>query len=372
MKIKSIKFVLCQEELAKPIPLSCGVLSHRNFGLVRVETAGGIVGWGETSVNFPPWTYRERKATIEEGLAPLLIGEDATDVRKLRLQMQAATLSYTRMWAEGAITQAISGIEMALWDALGQETGTSLCKLLGGAFHREFDAYATGFRADDPAAGAREMVTKGYKTVKMRIGFDDDIDVAKAFALRTEVGDGINVMIDANQAFTYPRAKKMMAALQPLNLYWLEEPVLNDNFDAMAKLRRDFPDFPVAWGENAFSLGQYDRVIDESLVNYVMPDPCRCGGIGPAMDMAEIARQGGIPVSAHHYGSDVGFAAMLHFMATCPLVDHVLRDEAPVGLRDDLVVEDLSPDHGRVTLPDGPGLGITVNMAAVEKSEIRL
>ncbi len=372
MKIKSVSFVLCQEELAKPIPLSCGILSHRNFGLVRVETAGGVVGWGETSVNFPPWTYRERKATIEDGLAPLIIGEDARDIRRLRLQMHMATLAYTRMWAEGAIAQAISGIEMALWDALGQETGRSLSDLLGGSFHSDFDAYATGFRADDPAAGARDMVAKGYRTVKMRIGFDDDVDIAKAFALREAVGDTVNVMIDANQAFTYPRARKMMKALQPLSLYWLEEPVLNDDFSALSKLREAFPDFPIAWGENAFSTEQYNRVIEDGLASYVMPDPCRCGGIGAAIEMAEIARKGGIPVSAHHYGSDVGFAAMLHFMATCPLIDHVLRDEAPVKLRNDLVVEDLSPESGRVALPAGPGLGINVDMAVVERSRIEI
>lgn len=372
MEIKSVKFVLCQQELTKPIPLSCGVLSHRNFGLVCIETAGGIAGWGETSVNFPPWSYRERKATIEEGLGPLLIGEDARDIHRLRRMMQMATLSYTRMWAEGAITQAISGMEMALWDANGRETGRSLSELLGGACHSKFDAYATGFRADDPAAGAMEMVAKGYTTVKTRIGFDDEIDIGKVRALREAVGDNIKVMVDANQAFTFPRAKKMLEALQPLDLYWIEEPVLNDDFASMARLKHLFPDMKIAWGENAFDPRQYNSVIDDNLVDFVMPDPCRCGGLGPAQEMADIARRGGVPVSAHHYGSDVGFAAMLHFMATCPLVDHVLRDEAPVRLRDDMVVEDLTPKKGRVSVPQGPGLGISLDMAVVENSAIEL
>lgn len=370
MEIKSIKFLLCQEELAKPIPLSCGILSHRNFGLVRIETSGGIVGWGETSVNFPPWTFHERKATIEEGLAPLLIGENARDVRRLRIKMQAATLSYTRMWAEGAITQAISGIEMALWDAIGQETGRSLSDLLGGAFHTEFDAYATGFRADDPAAGGADMVAKGYKTIKMRIGFDDEIDVGKARALREKVGDDINIMIDANQAFTFPRARKMMAALDPLNLYWIEEPVLSDNFEAMARLKDLFPNLPIAWGENAFNPKHYVDAVENDLINFAMPDPCRCGGLGAAIEMADIANRGGVPVSAHHYGSDIGFAAMLHFMAVCPLVDHVLRDEAPVRLRDDLVKQDFVPKAGKISLPEGPGLGVEIDMAVVEKTAL--
>lgn len=370
MQIKSVRFVLCQEELSKPIPLSCGILSHRNFGLVCIETSGGIVGWGETSVNFPPWTLHERKATIEQGLAPLLIGEDARDLRRLRLKMRAATLSYTRMWAEGAITQAISGIEMALWDALGRETNRSVSEMLGGAFHKSFDAYATGFRADDPAAGGADMVAKGYRTVKMRIGFDDEIDIGKARALRERIGDGINMMIDANQAFSFPRARRMMEALSPLNLYWIEEPVLSDNYDAMKRLRETFPHMPIAWGENVYDPRHYQNAVDNDLISFAMPDPCRCGGMAPALEMADIANRAGVPISAHHYGSDLGFAAMLHLMAASQQVDHVLRDEAPVRLRNDLVTHDFSPQDGKIHLPDGPGLGVDLDMAVVEKTAL--
>ena len=83
MKITKVSFVLCQFPLTHPLPLSCGVLTHRNFGLIRIATDAGIEGWGETSINFPPWIHKERQATIEDGLAGLLVGENPLEITRL-------------------------------------------------------------------------------------------------------------------------------------------------------------------------------------------------------------------------------------------------------------------------------------------------
>ena len=372
MRVRSVNYVLCRAELARPIPLSCGSLTHRNFGLVRIETDSGIEGWGETSVNFPPWTYRERAATIEEGLAPMLVGEDARDVLRLRDMMVSATRPFTRMWSEGAIAQAISGVEMALWDALGKDLSQPVARLLGGARRREFECYATGIRADDPPSGARDAVAAGYRAIKMRVGFGDEKDIAIAHAVRAAIGPDIALLIDANQAFDLPRARRMVAALAEVDPYWIEEPVLNDDFVSQARLRAEFPGVRFAWGENAVRLSHYRKVAEERLADILMPDPCRCGGMAAAMDAARIANASGLPVSAHHYGSDVGFAAMLHFMAACEHTDLVLRDVAPAALRDDLIVEDLTPVNGIVRLPDGPGFGVTPNAEVIAASQYRI
>ena len=372
MKIAKVEYVLCRSALANPIPLSCGALTHRNFGLIRIETDDGLVGWGETSINFPPWTYRERAATIAEGLAPLVIGEAALDTLRLRDKMLSATRSFTRMWSEGAIAQAISGIEMALWDLKGKALNQPVAVLLGGIWRDEFDCYATGIRADDPAAGAQEAVADGYSSVKMRIGFGDEKDIATALAVREAIGPEINLLIDANQAFDLPRSRKIFAALQEVDPYWIEEPVLNDDFDAQAALRAEYPHIPLAWGENAFRLEHYQTVADNDLGQYIMPDPCRTGGMSAAMDAARIANSKGLPVSAHHYGSDIGFAAMLHFMAAIEKTDLVLRDVAPAPLRDDLVKEDLRPEGGKVRLPNGPGFGIAPDLDVIAESRFEI
>lgn len=372
MRIKSIEYVLCQSELAKPIPLSCGELTHRNFGLIRIETEGGTVGWGETSINFPPWTYRERAATITEGLAPLLIGEAAHDVLRLRDKMVDATRSLTRMWSEGALSQAISGVEMALWDVLGKDLNTPVATLLGGAYRDTFDCYATGIRSDDPGAGAREAVAMGYSAIKMRVGFGEEKDIAAAHAVRDAIGSDVALLIDANQAFDLPRARRMISALAEVDPYWIEEPVLSDDFDAQAQLRAEFPDLRMAWGENAFRLSHYCEVAENHLADIIMPDPCRCGGMGAAMDAARAVGTHGLPVSAHHYGSDLGFAAMLHFMAACKHTSLVLRDIAPVALRDNIITQDLIPVNGQVKLPQGPGFGVTPDLDVITASRVTL
>jgi L-alanine-DL-glutamate epimerase-like enolase superfamily enzyme len=372
MLITSIDYVLCRSELARPIPLSCGVLTHRNFGLIRVETTDGTVGWGETSINFPPWTYSERAATITEGLAPLLIGEPAQDVLRLRDKMVDATRSFTRMWSEGALSQAISGIEMALWDAFGKSVNLPVATLLGGIYRDSFTCYATGIRSDDPGAGAREAVAAGYRAIKMRVGFGEAADIAAAHAVRDAIGPDVALLIDANQAFDLPRARRMIAALSEVDPYWIEEPVLSDDFATQHRLRAEFPHIRMAWGENAFRLAQFQQVAEQGLADVIMPDPCRCGGMGAAMDAARAVGAHGLAVSAHHYGSDLGFAAMLHFMAASRLTDMVLRDIAPVALRDSIVTESLVPVNGQVRLPMGPGFGVTPDLDVIAANRVTL
>jgi len=370
LKITAIEYVLCRSQLAKPIPLSCGALTHRNFGLIRIATSSGLEGWGETSINFPPWTYLERAATIRDGLAPMLLGEDGHDVLRLRDKMVDATRAFTRMWSQGALAQAISGIEMALWDLLGKKLKLPVATLLGGIRRDTFDCYATGLRTDDPAEGAREAVAAGYKAIKMRVGFDEAKDIAAARSIRAAIGENIALLVDANQAFDLPRARRMLAALAELKPYWVEEPLLSDDFAATRRLRREFPQLPLAWGENSFSLDEVSRVARHGLADYIMPDPCRCGGMAAAMEVARVAARYGIPVSAHHYGSDLGFAAMLHFMAAVPSCDLVLRDIAPVALRDSIILQDLRPVDGQVHLPKSYGFGVTPNLETIARSRV--
>ncbi len=371
MRITSVDCVLCRSELARPIPLACGVLTHRNFGLVRIATDAGLTGWGETSVNFPPWSYRERIATINEGLAPLLVGEDALATLRLRDRMVAATHSFTRMWAEGALAQAISGVEMALWDLKGKALDQPVAVLLGGIHRDTFPCYATGLQADDPVTGARVAVALGYDAIKIRIGFDEARDIAMATAVREAIGPDVALLIDANQAYDARSAQRIMAALRALDPGWIEEPLLADDLAGMRRLRRAFPDIPLAWGENVYRLDHFQRAARAGLVDVVMPDPCRCGGLGAAMDAARAVNGHGIPISAHHYGSDLGFAAMLHFMAATQTTDRVLRDIADAPLREQLIVEDLRPRNGTVQLPAGPGLGVTPDPDIIAETQFR-
>lgn len=372
MKIHAVRFHLCQQALQRPIPLSCGVLTHRNFGLIEIETDAGLTGWGETSINFPPWTAHERKATIEQGLAPLLVGRDPLQVTRLWNDMRRSTRSFGRMWAEGALTQAISGIDIALWDIAGKEYGAPVWQLLGGLYRDEVPLYATGIRTDDIVAGALDALAAGYRTIKIRVGFDEDGDVVNARRVRDAIGPEVGLMIDANQAYDLCQARRILRRLAPLQPYWVEEPVLTDDLVAWRALRGEFPDLPLAWGENAFSLRDYEVMGDPMLVDYVMPDPCRSGGLTQAVRMAQFADERAIPISPHHYGSDVGFAACLHLVASQPNSSLMLRDVADVALRDKLVATPFEIRGGAVAVPRAPGIGIDINRTELERSRVEL
>ena len=372
MRITKVEFILCQHALEQPIPLSVGTLSHRNFGIVKVHTDVGMVGIGETSVNFPPWCVHERRATIEDGIGPMLAGENPLDIGRLWNRMVDGTRGFTRMWGLGAIRQAISGIDIALWDLAGQHYGVPIHQLLGGAMRQEAQCYAVGFSAADPAGGAMKTLAQGYNAVKIRIGFDDAVDVQKVRATREAIGDDIRLMIDANQAFKPPRALDMMRALSDLDLDWLEEPVLNDDVAGYRMLREKGPAMRLAWGENAAEPEEFEYFLQNGLVDIVMPDPCRCGGLTEAVRLCQLAHRFGVPFSPHHYGSDVGFAACLQLCASQPGFDIMLRDVAPVPLRDEIVNEPIEIKDGKAAIPDRPGLGVTLSQSRVDTTRVTL
>ncbi|MEJ5359069.1 MAG: mandelate racemase/muconate lactonizing enzyme family protein [Desulfobacterales bacterium] len=371
MKITKIDFTLYQYPLAKPLPMSCGVLTHRNFGIVRVDTDAGLEGIGETSINFPPWIFRERKATIEEGLAGLLIGENPLEIGRLWCKMAGAVRGFTRMWSEGALMQAISGIDMALWDIAGKEYGKPVWMLLGGQHRSKAEVYATGYSMDQLVSGgvSEEIARKGYRSVKVRIGFDDEADIENVHRVHRAIEGRLRLLVDANGAYLYPRARRILRRLADVNLFWLEEPVLADDLEGYIALHDEFPDTPLAWGENGFSVEIYQKFCEAHAIDVVMPDPSRCGGLTQCVRLCETAARYGIPFSPHHYGSDVGFAAALHLVASQPDFLIMLRDVSDCPLREEIVEEPFTVQDGKVVVPQKPGLGVSINEKVAQRYE---
>lgn len=369
MRITKIEFALYQYPLAKPLPMSCGVLTHRNFGIVRVHTDAGIDGIGETSINFPPWIFQERKATIEEGLAGLLIGENPLEIGRLWYKMTRAVRGFTRMWSEGALMQAISGIDMALWDIAGKECGKPVWMLLGGRHRSEAEVYATGYSVDQLVTGSvsEELARQGYRSVKMRIGFHDEADIENVRRVHRALEGRFHLLVDANGAYPYPRARSIMRRLADVDLYWLEEPVLADDLEGYLALHDEFPETPLAWGENGFSVDIYQKFCEAHAIDVVMPDPSRCGGLTQCVRLCETAARYGIPFSPHHYGSDIGFAAALHLVASQPDFRIMLRDVSDCPLREEILEEPFAVKDGKVGIPQKPGLGVAINAKVAQR-----
>lgn len=371
MKISDLHFIALRQPLQQPLRLAWGAMHHRHFGLVIVETDAGISGVGETSVNFPGWAIVERKATIEDGLRPLLIGEDPLDVEGIWRKMHRAFARLGVLWGRGAVMSAIGGVDIALWDIVGKASGQPVYALLGGTQPMRVPLYATGLDPANLADSARSLVDRGYRAVKVRIGFDEARDIANVEAVRRAVGDNVDVLADANMAYDLDGAIRMAMALQPYCLYWLEEPLVANDLAGYRALK-DHTSIPLAAGENQFDVADATALLETGAIRYLMPDPTRAGGLSEARRICALAQAQGLPYSPHHYGSDVGFAATLHLIAAVPGATYMLRDVAPAPLRESLLRTPIVIEDGYAMTPDGPGLGIELNWDVIRVHEVHL
>jgi len=366
MKITDVRFLALRYPLAEPLRLAWGPMTHRQFGLIEIETDAGLTGLGETSVNFPHWSLCERRTTIEEGLRPLLLGEDPLRIEAVWDKLYRSLVRLGLLWGKGAILSAIGGIDIALWDIAGQAYGVPIYALLGGKLIDQIPLYAVGFSAQAPIAAAQEWVAKGYRAIKLRIGFDPEQDVQMVRDVRRALGPGVDLLVDANMAWDRPTARRMVKALEPYQLYWIEEPLRCDDVQGLAELAAQ-TDTPIAAGENAFDRDDVKALLTARAIRFLMPDPTRCGGLTECKKLCALAQAWGVPYSPHHYGSDVGFAAVLHLLASTPGGGYMLRDVSPTPLREEVLAERLGIENGLAFVPEGKGLGVRLNREMIER-----
>lgn len=371
MKIIDVKLIPLRYPLKEPIRLAWGEMTHRQFALIQIETDEGITGIGETSVNFPVWSIVERKATVEQGIKPLLLGEDPLCIERLWEKMYRSLIRLGLLWGKGAIMQAISGADIALWDIAGKALGAPVFRLLGGLYQERIKLYATGFSLKEPAEGAARCVEQGYRAVKLRIGFDPERDVENVRAVREAIGDDVQLMVDANMAWDRRLAIDMAERLEEFNLYWLEEPVRCDDLEGMAAVAAATKT-PIAAGENAFGRRDFKALLTARAADIIMPDVTRSGGLTECRKICSLASAWGISYSPHHYGSDVGFAASLHLLASTPGGLIMLRDVSPTLLREEVLLEPLKIEGGYAEVPQGPGLGVELNEEIISRFTFEL
>ena len=217
MKISAVRAIPLMIPMRPMRPASSWAAWSAKRVVVRVSTDAGIEGVGETFAYGSPPAIA---AAIEDAIGPLLIGRDPTQVEALADRMQRASMNYAR---GGLGMYAIGGVEMALWDILGQVRGASVCELLGGPVRPRLRAYASMMRYDSPAdvaVACARLVARGYSMLKLH-----QTDVESVRAAREAVGPDVQLMLDTNCPWTPAEALAMARALEPYRLTWLEEPV---------------------------------------------------------------------------------------------------------------------------------------------------
>jgi len=329
--------------------------------LLRVDTDKGITGWGEP---FGPGIWPATVATIEALIAPLAIGRDATQIDTLIDDLQRKLHALGR---SGSVLYALGGLDIALWDIAAKRAGVPLSRLLNPAPKRELPAYASLLRYGEPALVAGkslEAVTRGYRHVKLH-----ETGVAEARAARDAIGAGITLMMDANCPWNVSEAIAIASELRDVRLHWLEEPVWPpDDYAGLARVRKE-GGIPIAAGENAASLGDYEQLATSGAVDYVQPSITKMGGVTRMLKVFALARSHGISVAPHSAYFGPGLLATIHVCAAQPEPIAIERyfcdlEASPFG-------DTINPCAGRFAVPEKPGLGADPDPVVLEKYRVQ-
>lgn len=385
-KVEAISlFVPLEEKIDAPIAvphaseLADVIFRGYRTTLVRVETDAGLVGIGECMVRLAPTATR----AIVEDIGQLLIGRDPLD-REAIWELLFGTMM-NRGHNRGFFVEALSGIDIALWDLAGKYLDIPLYRLLGGKHHDRLLAYASSLRFRAPqevVEQALDFKKRGFRSMKIKIGRNLDrpeADIEFVRMIREAVGDDVMLTVDANCAYSedVPKALMVGRALQDLGIYWFEEPIAPNDVDGYVHLA-DRLDIRIAAGEADFMSSNAADFLKRRAIDIIQPNISRVGGITEAHRIAAMSRAFRIPYAPHTGScSAVCLAATLQFAVALPnflIFEYMQSDwskSQPNPLRHDLLLEKAEVfEDGYMKVFDRPGIGAELNMDIVDKYRI--
>jgi galactonate dehydratase len=356
----------------------------RKWTIVRVHTDEGLVGLGEA-------TYSNKEPAVcaaVDNMKLELLGEDPARIEYLwhKIFYESSVSGIWRM--SGPIWQsALSGIDQALWDLKGKVAGLPVVDLLGGRYRDAVQVYTHFGNATPEAAAAmaKEKVAEGFTALKSGpsgSGTTSDLrldpygqDVSPQLtadvyaAVREAVGPDVKLLIDCHGRFTVAGVVRMGRALEPYDLYVLEDPVAPDDLAIYAQVRREL-DIPIMGSERLNTKTQFRILLDHDGVDVAQPDLMYAGGITEVRKIAAIADTHLVPISPHNTKGPIGILAAAHLMASIP---NAAPMELVTGIdwRDDILTEPLRIENSAVWVPNKPGFGVELDMEGVEKHRWR-
>lgn len=371
MKITKVNTHLLTAKLSEPFSYSRARYDARTAMLVEIETDEGIRGWGEC---YGP--ARITQAVVEE-LGSMITGSDALNSEFIWQDLYARLRDHGQ---KGLLIEGLSGIDIALWDIRGKYFGVPAYQLLGGQMRSEVQAYATGlYRRDSGDAAyylaeeAASYVAQGFKAMKLKVGFGVEEDEKVTRIIRETIGDDVALMVDANHAYDAVAAIKLARKIEELDIAWFEEPVPPEDLDGYRRVKAA-THIPIAGGECEFTRYGFKNVLTAGVMDIIQPDICAAGGLTECKKLSDMAQTFGIRTNPHVWGSGVGIAASLQWMALVPTHTPVSLapaqpllefDQTEHPIRQAILQEPIVHQNGVVSIPTTPGLGIEINRDAL-------
>ena len=353
-----------------------GLLRTFDAAILRIETASGIVGWGEgKNAAGSAGTYSTLVHMLNHEIGPRLVGRDARDISAIweflyngvrHEKAAAAGHAMPELARRGLSVAAISAVDIALWDILGKSLNAPVWKLLGGRKADRLPAYASGGWANAEEIGAQlqSYIDKGgFRTVKMRVGAMDGaphVSAARVRAARKALGPAVEIAVDAHGTYTVADAKRFIRLVEDCDLAWFEEPVIADDKPGIAEVRAAGC-IPVSAGESEATRFAFRDLALLRAADIFQPDPAFCGGISEAMKIAAIASAFNLRFAPHLWAGAPCFFAGLHLCAAAPssfMIEYSLGANPMIH---DLVKESVEAQDGMIAIPGAPGLGFTID-----------
>ena len=321
MKITSIKSHVLRYELDKELGYSQQYYKHRTAHLVEVETDEGITGWGEC---FGPGNIAlANKYIVEKVIQPLIKGDDP--LKKEYIWHKVYNL-LRDSGQKGMPIQALSGIDIALWDILAKKSNLPLYQLLGGKTNDKIPVYGYGMMLQKKTVEelcelfkneASQIKEKNFKAMKMKIGMGPKEDLKLVSAVRDTIGSEFKLMVDANHAYNKNDALYVGRGLDEMNIYWFEEPVAPEDYDSYKELKEKLKT-NIAGGEAEFTKYGWNQLIKNNCIDIAQPEVCGLGGITEYLKVSALAQSNFIPIVNHVWGSALSVAVNLHLLTTLP------------------------------------------------------
>ena len=381
MKITTIKSHLLSHDLPNETGYSQQYYQSRTAHLVEVHTDEGLTGWGEC---FGPGNVAiANKTIVEQVIAPLVVGEDAFARERIWHKVYNILRDHGQ---KGMPIQALSGVDIALWDIAAKAVGQPLYRLLGGKCREQIAVYGYGMMLrreqnleQSFAEEAAALEARGYNALKMKVGLGAKADVKLVQAVRAALSDDTRLMVDANHCYTTADAFYVGRALDELNVYWFEEPVAPEDRAGYRYLRERL-DVNIAGGEAEFTRWGWRDLLRAECLDIAQPEVCALGGISEYLKVLALLHADFVPTVNHVWGSAVAVAVNLHLLATMPDLPGGMHQWTPMleydttqnPFRDQLAKTPLNLDKqitttGFVAPPETPGIGVEPNPDLLSK-----
>jgi len=347
-----------------------GLVSARGATIVEIETNTGVSGFGEA------WGPPGFVAAYLDFVAADWRGARLVDHGALFHRLLARNYHFGH---QNGLMALLSGIDMAVHDALGKEHGLPVHALIGGRARDSVPVYGSGgYFTADPALGLAAQLPRfrGFAACKIKIGRGVGSDVERVRLTRETLGPDMRIAVDANGNYGLDQVLASMRAIAPFGIDWYEEPLSPADEDGYRALmaRRETP---IATGEALYTAFAFDRLLAPRAIDIAQPDLALCGGLSQGRLIGQLCTLRHARLSPHVWGTGLGLAAAVHLVAAQPPYPAVAESEADPPwveydvadnpLRDELLREPLLPQAGMIPVPDAPGLGVEPDRAALER-----